>query len=62
MHRRDLQSIPAVFVNHGSPMNAIERNRYTESWRAFGASIPKPKAISDEVEEPQHRRQHVAVA
>ena len=41
----DPQRMPAVFVGHGNPMNAIERNRYTEAWRAFGASIPKPKAV-----------------
>jgi len=37
--------VPAVFFGHGSPMNALERNRYTESWRAFGASVPAPRAI-----------------
>lgn len=37
--------MPVVFFGHGNPMNAIERNRYTEAWRAFGRSIPKPKAI-----------------
>ncbi len=37
--------LPAVFFGHGSPMNALERNRYTEAWRAFGESIPKPRAI-----------------
>jgi 4,5-DOPA dioxygenase extradiol len=37
--------MPAVFFGHGNPMNAIERNRYTEAWRAFGQSIPKPKAV-----------------
>jgi 4,5-DOPA dioxygenase extradiol len=37
--------LPAAFVGHGSPMNAIERNRYTESWRAFGASLPRPRAV-----------------
>jgi 4,5-DOPA dioxygenase extradiol len=26
-------------------MNALERNRYTEAWRAFGASLPRPRAI-----------------
>ncbi len=26
-------------------MNAIETNRYTDSWSQFGASLPKPKAI-----------------
>lgn len=37
--------MPAVFLGHGSPMNALERNCYTEAWRAFGASVPKPRAI-----------------
>ena len=37
--------MPAVFLGHGSPMNAIESNRYTEAWRAFGASVPRPRAI-----------------
>lgn len=38
-------TMPAAFLGHGSPMNALERNRYTEAWRAFGASVPKPRAI-----------------
>ena len=37
--------MPAVFFGHGSPMNALEENRSTEAWRAFGRSIAKPKAI-----------------
>ena len=37
--------MPAVFFGHGSPMNALEQNRYTETWRRIGASMPKPKAI-----------------
>ena len=37
--------MPAVFFGHGSPMNALEQNRYTDAWRRIGASIPKPKAI-----------------
>ncbi|MCU1454645.1 MAG: extradiol ring-cleavage dioxygenase [Acidimicrobiales bacterium] len=37
--------MPALFVGHGSPMNALEHNRYTESWRAFGASVPTPRAL-----------------
>lgn len=39
------QTLPAVFFGHGSPMNALERNRYTEAWRGFGESIPKPRGI-----------------
>ncbi|HEY2703964.1 MAG TPA: 4,5-DOPA dioxygenase extradiol [Candidatus Dormibacteraeota bacterium] len=37
--------MPAAFIGHGSPMNALEHNRYTEAWRAFGASVPRPRAI-----------------
>jgi 4,5-DOPA dioxygenase extradiol len=37
--------MPAVFFGHGSPMNALETNRYTQAWQTFGASIPRPRAI-----------------
>ena len=37
--------MPAAFVGHGSPMNALEHNGYTETWRAFGSSVPRPRAI-----------------
>ena len=39
------QRMPAAFLGHGSPMNTLDRNRYTEAWRAFGASVPRPRAI-----------------
>jgi 4,5-DOPA dioxygenase extradiol len=37
--------MPAAFLGHGNPMNALETNRYTEAWRGFGASLPRPRAI-----------------
>jgi 4,5-DOPA dioxygenase extradiol len=37
--------MPAVFFGHGSPMNALESNRYTAAWRLFGASVPRPRAV-----------------
>jgi aromatic ring-opening dioxygenase catalytic subunit (LigB family) len=37
--------MPAAFLAHGSPMNALERNRYTDAWRAIGAAVPRPRAI-----------------
>jgi 4,5-DOPA dioxygenase extradiol len=37
--------MPAAFFGHGSPMNAVEQNRYTAAWRAFGAAVPRPRAI-----------------
>ena len=38
-------AMPAAFLGHGSPMNALERNRFTDAWRSFGASVPRPRAI-----------------
>ncbi len=37
--------MPAAFFGHGTPMNAIDHNRYTEAWTAFGASVGRPRAI-----------------
>ena len=37
--------MPAAFLGHGSPMNALDTNRYTRAWRAFGANVPRPRAI-----------------
>src|SRR5690348_11623826 len=37
--------MPAAFIGHGSPMNTLEHNRYTAAWRAFGAAVPRPRAI-----------------
>src|SRR5450755_952646 len=39
------EMMPAAFLGHGSPMNAIEQNGYTEAWRNLGSSIPRPRAI-----------------
>jgi 4,5-DOPA dioxygenase extradiol len=39
------RTMPAVFLGHGSPMNALERNRFTSAWADLGASIPPPRAI-----------------
>ena len=38
-------TMPVVFFGHGSPMNALESNRYTAAWQEFGASVPRPRAI-----------------
>jgi 4,5-DOPA dioxygenase extradiol len=37
--------MPAIFFGHGNPMNAIQRNAYTEGWMGIGAAIPRPKGI-----------------
>jgi 4,5-DOPA dioxygenase extradiol len=37
--------MPAAFIGHGNPMNALETNRYTRAWHAFGRAVPRPRAI-----------------
>jgi len=37
--------MPAAFFGHGNPMNALEVNRYTSAWQAFGQAVPRPRAI-----------------
>ena len=37
--------MPALFVGHGNPMNAIEDNAYSRAWAALGERLPRPHAI-----------------
>lgn len=37
--------MPAAFIGHGSPMNALETNRHTAAWAEFATSSPRPAAI-----------------
>ncbi|HYA78589.1 MAG TPA: 4,5-DOPA dioxygenase extradiol [Verrucomicrobiae bacterium] len=37
--------MPVLFVGHGSPMNIVLKNSYTESLVKTATKIPKPKAI-----------------
>ena len=37
--------MPAVFLGHGNPMNAIERNPFHASWERLGKQLPGPKAV-----------------
>ncbi len=39
------QKMPALFVGHGSPMNAIEDNDFTRNWAKIAGEFPTPKAI-----------------
>ena len=39
------ERMPALFIGHGNPMNALLVNPYTQRWAAIGATLPKPKAI-----------------
>jgi 4,5-DOPA dioxygenase extradiol len=37
--------MPVLFLGHGSPMNAIEENEFTEGWKTIGKTIPNPAAV-----------------
>lgn len=37
--------LPAVFLGHGSPMNAIEDSAYSRTWAELGRALPRPQAI-----------------
>ncbi|MCX6244365.1 MAG: 4,5-DOPA dioxygenase extradiol [Bacteroidetes bacterium] len=39
------EQMPVLFIGHGSPMNAIEENEFTEGWRLIGRTLPKPNAV-----------------
>lgn len=37
--------MPVLFIGHGSPMNGIEHNQFSESWAQLAKEIPTPEAI-----------------
>lgn len=37
--------MPALFIGHGNPMNAITDNPYRDAWHALGKALPRPEAI-----------------
>jgi len=37
--------MPVLFIGHGNPMNAIERNEFHENWIALGKRLPRPRSI-----------------
>lgn len=37
--------MPAIFFGHGNPMNALQQNKWTESWSTIGRTLPRPRAI-----------------
>ena len=40
-----MTTLPALFIGHGSPMNAIEPGPATSAWKALAAALPRPRAI-----------------
>jgi 4,5-DOPA dioxygenase extradiol len=44
-HGESTETMPLLFVGHGSPMNAIEDNAFSREMKKIGKDLPKPKAI-----------------
>lgn len=39
------QLMPVLFIGHGSPMNGIEDNEFSQRWAQMAKEIPVPKAV-----------------
>lgn len=39
------RKMPAIFIGHGSPMNALAENSFTNHLNLLGQTLPKPKKI-----------------
>ncbi|TAH38020.1 MAG: 4,5-DOPA dioxygenase extradiol [Planctomycetota bacterium] len=37
--------MPALFLGHGNPMNAVEGNAWTQAWERLAGEMPRPRAI-----------------
>src|SRR6266850_3780491 len=37
--------LPALFLGHGNPLNALHANPWTRAWSALGATLPHPRAV-----------------
>ena len=37
--------LPALFLGHGNPMNALRDNAWTQAWRHLGERLPRPRAV-----------------
>jgi 4,5-DOPA dioxygenase extradiol len=40
-----IKKMPAMFIGHGSPLNAIDENEYVQQWIEIGKKLEKPDAI-----------------
>ncbi len=38
--KTETELMPAFFIGHGSPMNTLESNRFTNAWSELGATLP----------------------
>jgi len=38
-------ALPALFLGHGNPMNALQSNPWSQAWTALAAALPRPRAV-----------------
>jgi 4,5-DOPA dioxygenase extradiol len=43
--KEELTRMPILFIGHGSPMNGIEDNEFSQRWKKMGEEIQTPKAV-----------------
>jgi 4,5-DOPA dioxygenase extradiol len=41
----EAKPMPVLFVGHGSPMNGIEDNEFSQYWEKLGKQLPQPQAV-----------------
>lgn len=39
------EKMPVLFIGHGSPMNGIEDNMFSQYWHTLGKTLPTPAAV-----------------
>ena len=40
-----VKPMPAIFLGHGNPLNALQRNAWTDGWSVIGKEVPRPRAV-----------------
>lgn len=40
-----MQTLPTLFISHGSPMHAIDPGKPGRAWQAMARSLPRPRAL-----------------
>jgi 4,5-DOPA dioxygenase extradiol len=45
MRHANSYRMPVAFFGHGSPMNALTKNRYALAWEQFGQAVARPRAV-----------------
>src|SRR5258706_15798523 len=43
--KEEEKRMPVLFIGHGSSMNGIEDNEFSQRWKKMATEIPTPKAV-----------------